>query len=282
MELHDIDQAIAKDSADIDRYRSFNSIQAIREVDALSQEIRSLEAEIKRTLEKAEAADQLQQISGEIGECRARIAGASGIIENARSFEQRLGDAQNARQRKMIHIECKDALGEESPRRLIGKLEGLIRRWERDLKKTEERYLLISKRSARDIRKIVVDGNNMCYEGRTWVGIEPLLAITKELCHRFKIIVVFDAVIRRRLGADDKKIRDQFNDRTTIHIVASRRTADETILDIASNDGLCYVLSNDRYAEYKEKEVVKRDRLIRHEIVNGRVMIHDLNFNVRY
>lgn len=66
------------------------------------------------------------------------------------------------------------------------------------------------------------------------------------------------------------------------HIVASKQLADETILDIASNNKFDYVLSNDRFGEYLDKDVVRNDRLIKHEIVKGKVIIHDLDINCNY
>jgi hypothetical protein len=38
-----------------------------------------------------------------------------------------------------------------------------------------------------------------------------------------------------------------------------------------------YVLSNDRFAEYAEKPAVRDGRVLRHEILNGRILVHDLD-----
>jgi len=106
-----------------------------------------------------------------------------------------------------------------------------------------------------------------------------LLITTIELEKLYDVIVVFDPTIRSLLQANDSLIKSQFNNDIKVHIVTSKRQADESILDIASNDDLCYVLSNDRFGEYKDKEVVMNNRLIQHEIVDQRVMIHDLKIN---
>ena len=121
----------------------------------------------------------------------------------------------------------------------------------------------------------------MCYEGSKFIGLKPLLASTKELKKRYEITIVFDAAIRSQTKSSTKDIADKF-DGVHVHIVASKRLADDTILDVTSNDKYSYIISNDRFGEYKEKEVVKNDRIIRHEILNQQVLIHDLNINTKY
>jgi hypothetical protein len=57
--------------------------------------------------------------------------------------------------------------------------------------------------------------------------------------------------------------------------VASNQKADEMVLDAAA-ESTAYVISNDTFAEFPEKPAVREERLIKHEILSGRVFIHDL------
>ena len=81
---------------------------------------------------------------------------------------------------------------------------------------------------------------------------------------------------------DDKDIRQHFDQEVKVHIVATRNKADKTILELAENSKVTYVVSNDRYSEFSEKKAVVEERIIRHEIVDGRIFIHDLDVNIKY
>ena len=98
----------------------------------------------------------------------------------------------------------------------------------------------------------------------------------------YSVIVVFDSAIRRLLNCDDSGIRKRLGNHAKVHIVASRRLADETILDLACANELTYVLSNDRFGDFNEKSAVKDGRIIRHEIVDGNVFVHDLQLRAAY
>lgn len=182
----------------------------------------------------------------------------------------------------MVHQECEKLLGEGSPKKVIRQSESQILRLERDLEKSKKRAIQIRVNVSRDIRKVIIDGNNMCYENGKFVGLPPVIESTKELQRKYKVIIIFDAAIRSQIKAGNQEIRGKFDHSVDVHVVATKQLADETILDIASNDDSCYIISNDRFGEYQEKAAVKDDRLIRHEVVSGNVLIHGLNINVAY
>ncbi len=60
-----------------------------------------------------------------------------------------------------------------------------------------------------------------------------------------------------------------------IHVVQSGRQADETVLDAATK-ATAWVVSNDRFGDYRDKRCVKEGRIIRHEILSDRILVHDL------
>lgn len=88
--------------------------------------------------------------------------------------------------------------------------------------------------------------------------------------------MVFDASIRRALGSSDSDIRDIIGGDIQVHVVATSVKADETVLDLAGSDKTTFIVSNDRFAEFGEKPALRDQRIIRHEIVSGQVLIHDL------
>jgi hypothetical protein len=94
--------------------------------------------------------------------------------------------------------------------------------------------------------------------------------------------VIFDAGIRGLLRLKDSEIRAHFPDDVSIHAVASKGKADETILDAASGDKHCFIISNDRYSDFPDKDALKEQRVLRHEVFNNVIHIHDLNVSVTF
>ena len=151
----------------------------------------------------------------------------------------------------------------------------------RNVGKAHDRVKRVVARGTRDIRALVVDGSNLCYQGGDFIRLAALRPLCDHLIGTYDVTVVFDASIRRKLGVlTDRALRDAFPG-VTVHVVATRMKADETVLGVAE-DPFVFVLSNDRFAEYGEKPAVREGRLIRHEIINGRVLVHDLDISVPF
>lgn len=51
---------------------------------------------------------------------------------------------------------------------------------------------------------------------------------------------------------------------------------------IAEKDKEAFILSNDRYAEYHDYDVVRSNRVIRHMIAEGRIMSKDLDVSAKF
>jgi len=281
--LSSVDTVIQKMQSDINRYKQFNrdEVNAViartgRDINESKQDF-SLISDLKKNVDT-----ELQPILAQKSEYTSAISAANNKITKAQTFEQELNSAANSYERAMIHEKCEQVLGESRPKKIISKQERSIRQLQRDIVKVEKRATQIGIKAARDIRKIIIDGNNMCYQAGKFVGLAPLLQITSELHKTHKLIVIFDAAIRSQMSEDDDSLRAKFKNTATVHIVATKQFADETILDLALDNSQCYILSNDRFGEYQDKEVVKSNRLIRHEIVNNKVIVHDLNVNSHY
>ncbi|MDW8223864.1 MAG: hypothetical protein RMJ82_13035, partial [Gemmatales bacterium] len=153
---------------------------------------------------------------------------------------------------------------------------------ERDLQKLHQRAAEIARRVSRSIEKIVLDGNNLCFEGNCFIGLAALKAVVPVLAKDYELYLVFDASIRARLKTGDSKIRGEFERYAEVHVVPSRCVADETILELAGEEESTYILSNDRYADFPDKPAVRQGRIITHQIVAGKVFIPDLDISVAY
>lgn len=201
-------------------------------------------------------------------------------ISVAEGFNRELTNASHGK--RQIHERCRQALGEGSPGIVLKNNEGLLRRVDDDIRKLQIRINTLIRLATRDVRNVVVDANNLCYENRRFLGLCVLEAIVPILAQKYEVTLIFDASIRRQLGLGNKEIEGRFPEAKQVHVVASKRKADETVLAVAGDDAYTFVLSNDRFVDYPEKLVVKEDRLLRHAIVGDLVIVHDLNVTVRF
>ena len=58
--------------------------------------------------------------------------------------------------------------------------------------------------------------------------------------------------------------------------------ADMTIIKLVENDESAYILSNDKYHDYWDSEVIRNNRIITHQITNDRIIIPELDINLSY
>lgn len=282
-ESSEIDELIKQHKSDIDKYTHFNRVNINEKLNKVNNKIVSLEEEVKSIYElKINVDKKLEPILSQIRELESNISSINYRKSRAQSFENDLDYAENSYEKAMVHQDCETSLGDSSPKKIIRESERTLKKLERDLEKAKKRASIISEKAIREIHKIIIDGNNLCYEGNEFVGLKPLIKLTSKLEETYQVIIVFDSAIRSILKTNDDNINNQFNENIKTHIVATKQLADETILDIASDDTFCYIISNDRFGEYKDKEAVKNSRIIRHEIIDGNILVHDLNINEKY
>jgi len=306
---------LKKTKRTISRYDEFDPAAANAEVVALDADIPVREGEHDELAERKQRLDQLLEGAVEsLTELQTELSRAKSKrgslrsdadryerdIEKAKKLDKALSDAWDGRGRYEVHQECEDAFGDSKPRRVMGdrrrkldearrEISNLDRRIpsiERNAAKAEQRVATIVARGTREVVAIVIDGNNLCYVDKKFIGIAALRPLCLILQESYDVTLVFDASIRRLLsGSDDENnwltddsLRRRFPG-VTLHVVPARSQADETIL-AASVDPFVYVLSNDRFAEFRDKPAVRDKRLIAHEILNDRVLVHDLDISL--
>lgn len=216
-------------------------------------------------------------------------------VRQANDFIDDLSRASNGYDRAMIHQKCEREFDEGSPnavaadrRRRITKAKAELARLDRpleakrrDVEKARTRIQTVVDRGIRVIGSLVVDGSNLCYQGEDFIGLSALRPLTVTLAKAYNVTVIFDASIRHRLGKARDFDLDAELPGAEVHVVPSRTQADETIL-IMADDPLVYVISNDRFSEFGDKAAVRDHRVLRHQILNARVIIHDLDLVVAF
>ena len=282
-QLEDIHHRAQGKAEEINRYKNFDvdtkSNERMEVALRLSQQNKQVEF-IAHRKQQVDAA--LEPIVSQIKDLEKKLSEAHSDIWQARKLEKELSDANNSYERRMAHQSCEGRFGTGSPRKVISKLDAEIRQLDRDLAKINARANNVVEKAARVVRKLVLDGNNLCYEGDTFLGLDALRVLVPILADSYEVIVVFDASIRRALNSGDSEIRNVFGENVKIHVVATGEKSDETVLDLAGSDKTAFIISNDRFAEFGEKTAVRDQRIIRHEIVAGKVLIRDLGVSETY
>jgi hypothetical protein len=267
----------------LNKYRTLDTLEQQAKLNGLELRLKHLRAELTETMQSRQRVDSL--IQPHISEkciLQQRLEKLQNDLKLADAFDQRLTKANNTYEKAIVHKDCGAFFsGERNPSRVKHNKQREIESVIRNLSKIDARLQKIVLIATRKISRLVIDGNNLCYEGGIFIGIKALTALTYEIAENYEVIVVFDASIRTLLGINDQQIAFGFPLKVRVHVVANKQTADQTILEMASNAD-AYVISNDRFRDFTDKSAVNSQRLIRHEILARNLMIHDLNIAITY
>lgn len=267
----------------IAKARTFDPLLAQSAIAALQKNLDRIEPELASLRQRSNDLDAL--LREPLENLQLQEAARAQIMEQisrAEAFDMELTNADNGREKHQIHARCEEELGISKPGIVLSKCRGTLRGMDENIRKLRGRIERLIRFAVLDIRHIVIDGNNLCYEGRHFLGLAALEALIPLLAKKHRITVIFDASIRHKMGLGDRDIEGRFPKAERVHIVASKRTADETVLSEANSDPHTLVLSNDRFAEYPEKSAVKEKRILRHEIVGRNAYIHDLQLETTF
>ena len=269
-------QQIGKLKSELECYRCFDRLEAEATVNALNIHLSHQKNELEKIRLMKEKVDlQLRDPLAELTIIERNKQEVEREIALAKTFENELTDCSNSYERRLIHDKCSEAFGNSSPKKVISDKQRMLQSVSRNIGKLQDRLGSIAQRASRIVKTLVIDGNNLCYQHQTFIGLVALRALTPKLSCNYAIVIVFDANIRQLLHCGDREIAARFGDSAKVHVVASKQKADETLLD-AANDTYTYVISNDRFGDFRDKPAVQEKRIIRHEILNGKVFVHDL------
>lgn len=283
-------EALSKVRADINVARKRISDHENFDLNASEERLSSLVPEIDR-LKAEHAADnaELMRIETkirphmqELDRLRAALATLYSDIARASRFEQELSSASNGYKRAMIHKECEENFGTGKPRQVIYDRRGKIQPLERDIAKLERRVLDELQKLERTIGHLLIDGNNACYEGQSFIGLQAISALLQGLDNRYKTTVVFDASIRAMLRTDTQGVERTLGTSVNTHVAPTKTAADEYLMKLADQDSNTFILSNDRFAEYHDYDVVKSGRVLRFLIAGGKIMANDIDISVNF
>lgn len=208
----------------------------------------------------------------------SEIKKVSDQISAAKKFNESLSSETNSYERKLIHEKCEKQFGEGSPAKVISRLSGLIDKLNRDLDKLMDRLESEVRKNERDVRKVIIDGNNLCHNQNTkkFIGLSVLKKLIPVLKKKYKIFVVFDWSIRKSFSDQDISYALK-----GVEFLVSKEgeKADSLVLDTAT-DLHAVVLSNDNFVDYQEKFALKNKLVVKYNLLSDRLIINDLNINM--
>ncbi|CRL11909.1 MULTISPECIES: hypothetical protein [Roseobacteraceae] len=265
----------------ISEHECFSLNEAETQLADIQPKIRQIASDLaaaKSELERIE--EKIRPHSQELDRLESELETFNSDIAKADRLDRDLTAAENSYERAMIHQKCEEKFGSGSPRHVINDRRGKIRRLENNIPKLERRIRDELKRLDRTISHLVIDGNNACYEGQSFIGLRGISALLEALGDRFKVTVVFDASIRAMLKSDNQGIEKALGPNTATHVTPTKTAADEYLMKLAGKNQSVFVLSNDRFAEYHDYDVVKSHRVLRFLIADGKFMANELDISV--
>jgi predicted nucleic acid-binding Zn-ribbon protein len=281
-------KALSKARADASTARKRLSEHENFDLDKAESRRSSLELEIERinadhvvaSAELARIETKIRPHTQEYDRLKSEAAALNADISAANRLDQKLDAAANGYERKLLHDECQAKFGTGKPREVIKDRTGQLRRLENNIPKLERRIRDELQKLHRSIKHLLIDGNNVCYEGQSFIGLRGISALLMSLGDRYKTTVVFDASIRAMLKTDSQGIERTLGPSVSTHVAPTKTAADEYLLKLAEKDENAFILSNDRYAEYHDYDAVKSGRLLRFLIADGKLMANDLDVTV--
>lgn len=266
---------------DITVARSFDPLLAKAAVASLKTILDGIEPRLASLRQRSDDLDKvLKEPLEHLHRYESEYRRISMRIARAKEFESQLNQGEFEKRR--IHDRCFEVLGDRSPNKVRRECEGELPGIRRSIEKLEARIDSLIRFAIQDIRHIVIDGNNICYEAERFIGLSALEALVPILAQRHTVTLIFDPSIRRKLSLSGQEIEVRFPQAKQVHIVAPRRSADETILSAAGDEPTTFVLSNDRFVDHPEHSVVKDKRVLRHEIVNRTLYLHELQIKAKF
>lgn len=266
-----------------DRHRLFDRPASEARLHEVELAIAEATPKYEALKSRASALDtKLARVTSELDQTARELATLGRKLDLAREYKANLDHAADARARYEIHQSAESHLGTGNPGRYISENRGNHERLERTVKKLEDRVrdIVRQEETSASVRKLVVDGSNLCHAGSQRIGLFALRALLPHLLEEWEVTVIFDQNITNVLRIDEPRLRAQLPG-ATVHIAGGDTKADQLILQLAAEAG-SYALSNDKFSDYPEMDAIAGAKRIHIELVDDRAIIQDLDIDIPY
>ena len=127
---------------------------------------------------------------------------------------------------------------------------------------------------------IFIDGSNMMYDDRKFIGLAALVPVSDALLARgFEVFIMFDSSASRLLGASRSEIQSYFSSGVDVCFAVDGE-ADVFLLNTAINTCNSVIISNDKYRDYPDRMSRLSDMVLGFAIMRNTLTIPKLNLYV--
>jgi len=271
-----LQKSIQKLEGEIERHKQFDCIDAEIALNDICKNIIELESEYQLLLHRKIKCDKRQEsVLNVLRKNEQELADVEERLSKAERYERKLSNASNSYGRAMIHQEAEREIGNSKPQIIIRECQSRKKTLKNTIEKLEDRLRKIGDIFSVDIQTFVIDGSNLLYNDRQFIGTAILHALIPKLLEEgYKVIVVFDA--NPRLRKDISKLRNRFKKDVEIREAPSKVEADRIVLNVADANST-YVISNDNFRDFPDKKCVAERRIFKHVITSGTIQIPDID-----
>lgn len=272
-----IEQQIVTTSNSIEEFTNFDSSKILKLQFVLNRDIKYYQEHYTKL-------DGLnEEIKNAISEDKVNLNNLNNQLAQAEKYDKMLSNEKEPSVRRDHHKTFEELFGTGNPREIIRDRKIKIKKTEekinRIISKVHTKYKINERKKEvlSNCKFLIIDGNNFCYK-----GIDHLIPFTNFLIQKYEVLIMFDKSILKHTRRNFDQIKSSFPKDVEIKIQTSDYEADQSIISYAENRKDIYIISNDKFRDYKNEEAVANNRLIGHEIFDSKILIHDLDINFSF
>lgn len=254
----------------------------MRQVSELEPGVTKLAADVKRFDE------HLVEPLRELTKLKAELSVAIEAQASAAEFDVRFKAARDDIGRQYVKNQCFNMFGTDETDKAFRIKKGLVESLQRNLAKVEARIVELQKRDSRGISRLVIDGTNLCYRGRSpnrkFIGVVALTHLVPTLLQLWpgvEIIICFDPGTLKNSAKLWPEGLKHFPSQVQIHEIAQGSKADEAIIELASGETE-YIISNDTFRDFHSRPPVRDCRVFKADITTNDILVLELAAHARF
>ncbi|WP_312136385.1 hypothetical protein [Brevundimonas sp.] len=281
-EMNTAQQACTQAKARLSAHAAFDLktvVQNLAEARSEAKRVLDLTRPLELEIQKMETENKVHIL--EYKRLQSELNNIVSEIQTASKYQKQLNEAPDAAHRARIHEKCNNHFGSGNPSKVIRERSSRKEALERSISKVGYRILEEFTKFDRKIERLIIDGNNLCYDRKKFIGLRALKALIDKIANKYEIVIIFDSNIRSLLKANDHGISSTIGYKN-IHITPTGTSADEYILKIAGDDSYTFIISNDRFVDFHDYSAVKSGRILRFMVAEGQIMVNALNVTAKF
>ena len=286
--LNDLIKTKIEKLTKLEEIENYNLFEFNQERDFISASLLNIEVELEKVeKEKIRIDNAIKEKTDILYGLYSEETSVSLDLETAENLKIRLESATNGYERKCIHQESERIFQESNPNKVVVNLKKRKRYLDKNIDKVDKEIKEKVKILTTNIDLIIIDGNNVCYKKDKFIGDIALKALVtalleSEITNKSRILICFDNGISKLLSSTKKDVEDSFKSISEkIEVLISNGKADKTIINAAEKSNT-FIISNDRFVDFRDKKAIKERRCLRHRMVFNQIHIEEFSIVATY